>query len=116
MFEVVDARTLEVLKTIDMGQKLAEAGYPGMSSAVRPMAISPSERYVYFQVSFFFGIVKYDLRQDRVVDVLDLPLADAEGLPRTEFLLDSAHHGLAMDPQRARSSASPGRCPATRRS
>ncbi len=98
VFEVIDARTLEVLRTIDMGQKLAEAGYPGMSSAVRPMAISPSERYVYFQVSFFFGIVKYDLRQDRVAGVLNLPLADAEGLPRTEFLLDSAHHGLAIDP------------------
>ena len=28
VFEVVDARTLQVLKTIDMGQKLAEAGYP----------------------------------------------------------------------------------------
>ena len=98
VFEVIDARTLEVLRTIDMGQKLAEAGYPGMSSAVRPMAISPSERYVYFQVSFFFGIVKYDLKRDRVAGVLDLPLADAEGLPRTEFLLDSAHHGLAIDP------------------
>ena len=98
LFEVIDARTLEVLRTIDMGQKLAEAGRPGMSSAVRPMAISPSERYVYFQVSFFFGIVKYDLKQDRVAGVLDLPLADAEGLPRTEFLLDSAHHGLAIDP------------------
>ena len=98
VFEVVDARTLEVLKTIDMGQKLAEAGYPNMSSAVRPMAITPNERFVYFQVSFFFGIVQYDLRKDRVVDVLDLPLADALGVPRTEFLLDSAHHGLAMDP------------------
>ena len=86
-----------------------------MSSAVRPIAISPSERYVYFQVSFFFGIVKYDLKQDRVASVLHLPLADAEGLPRTEFLLDSAHHGLAIDPD-GRSSASPGRCPATRRS
>ena len=99
MFEIVDAQTLQVLKTIDMGQKLAEAGYPGMSAAVRPMAITPNERYVYFQVSFFFGIVQYDLKQDRVVDVLDLPLGDAEGLPREQFLLDSAHHGLAMNPQ-----------------
>jgi DNA-binding beta-propeller fold protein YncE len=98
VFEVIDARTLAVLRTIDMGQKLADAGYPNMSSAVRPMAISPSERYVYFQVSFFFGIVKYDLKRDRVDAVLDLPLADAEGLPRTEFLLDSAHHGLAIEP------------------
>jgi hypothetical protein len=99
VFEVIDARTLKVLKRIDMGQKLAEAGYPNMSSAVRPMAITPDERYVYFQVSFFFGIVQYDLRADRVVKVLQLPLGAAEGLPRTEFLLDSAHHGLAMNPK-----------------
>jgi DNA-binding beta-propeller fold protein YncE len=99
VFEVVDSDTFRVIKRIDMGQKLAEAGYPGMSSAVRPMAISPNELYAYFQVSFFFGIVKYDLTTDRVVDVLNLPLADALGLPRTEFLLDSAHHGLAMNPE-----------------
>ena len=99
VFEVIDARTLKVLKTIDMGQKLAEAGHPGMSAAVRPMAISPDERYVYFQVSFFFGIVQYDLQTDRVRTVLDLPLGKAQGVARTKFLLDSAHHGLAMNPQ-----------------
>jgi DNA-binding beta-propeller fold protein YncE len=99
VFEIIDARTRRVLKTIDMGQKLSEAGYPDMSSAVRPMAITPDERFVYFQVSFFFGIVRYDLEADKVTAVLDLPLGAAEGLPRQEFLLDSAHHGLAMNPQ-----------------
>ena len=98
VFEIVDARTLKVLTSIDMGQKLEEAGYPDMSAAVRPMAITPNERYVYFQVSFFFGIVKYDLKKNEVADVLDLPLGDARGMPRTDYLLDSAHHGLAMNP------------------
>ena len=60
VFEVIDARTLKVRRRSDMGQKLAEAGYPGLSSAVRPMAVAPNERYVYFQVSFLFGIVQYD--------------------------------------------------------
>jgi DNA-binding beta-propeller fold protein YncE len=99
VFEVIDARTNQVLKRIDMGAKLAEAGHPGMSAAVRPMAITPNERFVYFQVSFFFGIVKYDLQADKVVDVLNLPLGDAEGMDRTQYLLDSAHHGLAMNPR-----------------
>jgi DNA-binding beta-propeller fold protein YncE len=99
VFEVIDARTNAVVKQIDMAQKLAEAGHPGMSGAVRPMAITPGERYVYFQVSFFFGIVQYDLKTDAVAAVLDLPLGAAEGVPRTEFLLDSAHHGLAMNPR-----------------
>ena len=99
IFEVIDAKTNRVVEQIDMGAKLAEAGHPNMSSAVRPMAITPDERYVYFQVSFFFGIVQYDLREDRVVAVLDLPLGAAEGVDRTKFLLDSAHHGLAMNPK-----------------
>jgi DNA-binding beta-propeller fold protein YncE len=99
VFEIVDARTYEVKRRIVMGPKLSEFGRPGMSSAVRPMAIAPGERFVYFQLSFFFGIVQYDLREDRVVAVLDLPLGAAEGLARTEYLLDSAHHGLAMNPK-----------------
>src|SRR5215211_6165294 len=98
VFEEVDARTFAVTKTIDMGQKLAEAGHPNLSPAVRPMAISPDERTVYFQVSFLFGIAEYDRGTDRVVGVLDLPLGDAAG-PRTDYLLDSAHYGLAMNPQ-----------------
>ncbi len=99
IFEVIDARSNKVLKQIDMGEKLAEAGYPNMSAAVRPMAITPNERYVYFQVSFFFGIVQYDLKTDKVVAVLNLPLGAAKGVARTDFLLDSAHHGLAMNPR-----------------
>ncbi len=99
VFEIINAKTNHVIRRINMGKKLAEAGYPNMSSAVRPMAITPDERYVYFQVSFFFGIVQYDLRANKVVHVLKLPLGAAEGLPRTKFLLDSAHHGLAMNPQ-----------------
>jgi hypothetical protein len=98
-FQVVDARTNEVLKRIDMGVKLEEAGHPDMSSAVRPMALSPDERYVYFQVSFFHGFVEYDLVEDRVLRLAHLPVSEeAKGKRREEYLLDSAHHGLAMNP------------------
>src|SRR4051812_32069168 len=98
-FQIVDAHTYKVLKRIDMGQKLKEAGYPNMSSAVRPMALSPDERYLYFQVSFFHGFVEYDLEQDKVLRLAHLPLSDkAKNTPREQYLLDSAHHGLAMNP------------------
>ena len=97
-FEIVDAKTNEVLKRIDMGKKLDEAGYPNMSSAVRPMAFSPDERFLYFQVSFFHGFVEYDLKRDRVTRVARLPIADAiKDMPRQQYLLDSAHHGIAMN-------------------
>jgi DNA-binding beta-propeller fold protein YncE len=99
-FEIVNAKTLKVVKRINMGQKLAEAGYPNMSAAVRPMALTPDEKKVYFQVSFFHGFVEYDLQQHKVLRLANLPLSDeAKGTPRELYLLDSAHHGIAMNPQ-----------------
>jgi YVTN family beta-propeller protein len=96
-FEIVDAHTYEVLERIDMGKKLAEAGYPNMSSAVRPMALSPNENKVYFQVSFFHGFVEYSFKQDRVTRVANMPIApEIQDLPHEQYLLDSAHHGIAM--------------------
>jgi hypothetical protein len=98
VFEIIDARTLEVKRRIVMGEKLAEFGRPGMSSAVRPMALSPDERFVYFQLSFFHGFVEYDLKQDRVRRLALLPLsARARKLDRQDYLLDSAHHGLTIN-------------------
>jgi DNA-binding beta-propeller fold protein YncE len=98
-FEIVDARTLQVLRRIDMGDRLAQYGWPNMSAAVRPMALSPDERYVYFQLSFLHGFVEYDLKLDRPLRIAQLPLSEkAKGLRRDEYLLDSAHHGLAMNP------------------
>jgi YVTN family beta-propeller protein len=71
-----------------------------MSAAVRPMALSPDEKLVYFQVSFFHGFVEYDLEHDRVLRLANLPLSDkAAATPREQYLLDSAHHGLAINPQ-----------------
>jgi DNA-binding beta-propeller fold protein YncE len=94
-FQIVDTNSHQVIKTLNMGQKLAEAGYPNMSSAVRPMALSPDEQKVYFQVSFFHGFVEYDFAQDRVTRVGNLPKLTTE--PRENYLLDSAHHGIAMN-------------------
>ena len=99
VFEVIDASNWKVLRRIDMGKKLDEFGEPDMSGAVRPMALSPDERLVYFQVSFFHGFVEYDLQQDRVLRLAHLPLSDeAKQKRREDYLLDSAHHGLAMNP------------------
>ncbi|HEV8360507.1 MAG TPA: serine/threonine protein kinase [Candidatus Thermoplasmatota archaeon] len=97
-FQVVDTSDNAILKRIDMGAKLAEAGYPDMSAAVRPMALSPDERFVYLQVSFFHGFVEYDLAEDKVLRLASLPNL-VPLLPRELYVLDSAHHGIAMDQQ-----------------
>jgi DNA-binding beta-propeller fold protein YncE len=99
VFEVIDTSNWQVIRKIDIGKKLDEFGEPDMSGAVRPMALTPDERYVYFQVSFFHGFVEYDLQQDRVLRLAQLPVSDeAKQKRRDEYLLDSAHHGLAMNP------------------
>ena len=56
----------------------------------------PDEDWLYFQVSFFHGFVEYDLVNDRVTRVANLPDKHPE-TPREQYLLDSAHHGLAMN-------------------
>ena len=114
-FQVVRNRDFKIMRRWDMGKELEEAGYKNMSSAVRPMAISPDERFVYYQVSFFHGFVEFDLRAKdptgggdyavgdeqepatgRVTRIIPLPNRVPD-MPREQYVLDSAHHGLAMN-------------------
>lgn len=95
-FQIVDNATFTVLKRWDIGQKLAEAGYPCMSSAVRPMAIAPDQRYAYLQISFFHGFVEFDMQEGRVTRVAQLP-DWVPATPKSDYILNSAHHGLAMN-------------------
>ena len=96
IFQVVDNATFTILHRWDIGQKLAEAGYPCMSSAVRPMAIAPDQRYAYLQVSFFHGFVEFDMQQEKVTRLATLPDL-VPNTPKAAYLLNSAHHGLAMN-------------------
>jgi YVTN family beta-propeller protein len=98
VFEIINAHTYKVITRIDMGRKLAAAGL-GASAAVRPMAVAPDGRYIYFELSFLHGFVEYDLRAARVTRIALLPIAPAvRKLPRQAYLLDSAMHGLALNP------------------
>jgi DNA-binding beta-propeller fold protein YncE len=96
IFEVVNNATFTVLHRWDIGQKLADAGYPCMSSAVRPMAIAPDQRWAYLQVSFFHGFVEFDMQQEKVTRLANLPNLVPD-MPKSQYILNSAHHGLAMN-------------------
>jgi DNA-binding beta-propeller fold protein YncE len=98
VFQVVDASTFEVLRRYDLRSELDRLGREGMSTAVRPMTLSPDERTVYFQLSFFHGFVKLDLRTGRIQRIQRLPNLIPD-TPREQYLLDSAHHGIAMNPR-----------------
>jgi DNA-binding beta-propeller fold protein YncE len=97
VFEIADARTLKVIRRYDLRKALDDRGLDKMSTAVRPMTISPDERTVYFQLSFFHGFVGMDLRSGKIVKVVRLPNLVPD-MPREQYLLDSAHHGIAMNP------------------
>jgi YVTN family beta-propeller protein len=112
VFQIVRNSDMSIESRWDMGKELAEAGYPGMSSAVRPMAVAPDERFVYLQVSFFHGFVEFDTQApdadptqtydgEPAVGAVRrvVPLPDQTfGMPREQYVLDSAHHGLAINP------------------
>jgi YVTN family beta-propeller protein len=98
IFEIVDAKTLQVVRRFDIGKVLEANGYPGYSSAIRPMAIAPDERHFYFQLSFLHGFVEFDMQTGKPLRIANLPVSDAtRKLSREEYLLDSAHHGLAIN-------------------
>jgi DNA-binding beta-propeller fold protein YncE len=109
-FQIVRTDDLSIESRWDMGRELEEAGYPGMASAVRPMALAPDERFVYLQVSFFHGWIEFDTQAPdidgttgydgepavgAVTRVVDLPQRTTE--PRENYVLDSAHHGMTMN-------------------
>jgi hypothetical protein len=95
-FQIVSNRTFKILRQWDIGEKLKEAGFDCMASAVRPMAISPDERTAYLQISFLHGYVVFDLVHGRVKRVVHLPNR-VKDVPRSQYVLNSAHHGLAIN-------------------
>ncbi len=114
-YQIVDNSDFSVDYRWDMGKELAEAGYPGMSAAVRPMAVAPDQRFIYFQVSYFHGIVEFDTqaadidgkvgytaggiaepRTGAVKRLITLPNRVPE-MPLEDYVNDSAHHGLSMN-------------------
>ena len=99
IFQIVDNKSFKILKQWDMGAKLAEAGYPGMSSAVRPMAVAPDERYVYLQVSYFHGFVEFDTSGAGKVPAwrCSRKAQPRRRSPKSKYVLNSAHHGIAMN-------------------
>jgi hypothetical protein len=96
VLQVVDAETYEVTRRYDLRAALDAVGREGMSTAVRPMTLSPDDRTVYFQVSFFHGFLEMDLRTGEIGRIKRLPNL-VKDTPREMYLLDSAHHGIAMN-------------------
>ncbi|WP_433006947.1 YncE family protein [Kribbella sp. CA-294648] len=98
LITVVDARTFAPVKVIDMRQRLDAIGRRDLSDAVRPVAFTPDESKLYFQVSFFHGFLEYDVATDKITRVKTLPKNPNTNEDRTTWINDSRHHGLSMNP------------------
>ncbi|MDT0307506.1 PQQ-binding-like beta-propeller repeat protein [Streptomyces sp. DSM 44917] len=98
---VVDARTFEQVRSIDMRRRLDAFGRRDLSDSVRPVAFTPDESTLYFQVSFFNGFLEYDVAADRITRVATLPENPETDPDRTTWVNDSRHHGLSMSPDGA---------------
>ncbi|GCD89874.1 YncE family protein [Nocardioides sp. LS1] len=98
VLEIVDASTYKVLRKFDLRKALDERGMTKTSTAVRPMTLSPDDKTFYFQVSFFHGFLVMDRASGKITRVKHLPNL-VPNTPREQYLLDSAHHGIAMNPE-----------------
>jgi len=99
---VVDTRTFQTVRTIDMRSRLDAFRRSDLSNAVRPAVFAPDGSKLYFQVSFFNGVIEYDVATDRITRVKELPKNPATSDDRTTFVNDSRHHGLSISPDGAK--------------
>lgn len=92
--QVVETENYSIVEKFDMRDKLDAVGLDHISPAVRPMAHTSDEEYFYFQLSFLHGFVEYHMPSGKITRKIDLPKVTT--LPRTKYVNDSAHHGIAI--------------------
>jgi DNA-binding beta-propeller fold protein YncE len=95
---IVDGNTYQPIRTINMRSRLDAFGRSDLSNAVRPAVFSPDWSTLYFQVSFFNGVIEYDIASDKITRIATLPGNPNLNPDRTTWLLDSRHHGLSRNP------------------
>lgn len=97
-FQIVNAKTFKVERLYNLEKALADFGVKDFSTSVRPMTLSPDEKTIYFQLSYFHGFVEMDRATGKIRRLTRLPNL-IPNTPRIMYLLDSAHHGIAANPQ-----------------
>ena len=95
--QIVDAESYEVIRRVDMKEKLEQAGFDWIDRSVRPMAITKDEKFAYLQISLFHGFFEYDIVNDILTRRLALPIPEAnKDMALGDHVLNSGHHGIAL--------------------
>lgn len=87
----------KVIKTIDFRPALDDFGRQDLSDAVRPAVFSPDESKLYAQVSFFNGLIEYDMLNDKITRIAQLPGSQTIPKDHRKWVNDSRHHGLSIN-------------------
>jgi DNA-binding beta-propeller fold protein YncE len=95
---IANATSYEIVRTINMRDRLDAIGAKNYSNAVRPAVFLPDWSKLYFQVSFFNGFFEYDVAADKITRQVTLPGDPNLTTDRSKWLLDSRHHGISMNP------------------
>ena len=108
-------RQLRGEATLGHGQGARRGRPPEHEQRRAPDGLTPDERFIYFQVSFFHGLVEFDMtKQDNngggdyapgtrrsrapASSRASIPLPNrVPDMPREQYVLDSAHHGLSIN-------------------
>ena len=86
---VVDTRSLKRVDKLSFPQ------------GVRPFKLADDEKSLYAQLSYFHGIVHYDLEKQTIVKKVELPVPEfVEQIPRKEYPFEAAHHGIGISKDR----------------
>ena len=101
VLQIVNAKTFKIERRYNLQKALDDRGLENFSISVRPMTLSPDEKKIYFQLSFFHGFLEMNRASGKITRVVRLPNLIPH-LPRVAYLLDSAHHGIAMNPEGTR--------------
>jgi DNA-binding beta-propeller fold protein YncE len=85
LLTIADAKSLRVLRRIRF------------LSGIRPFVLTPDERRIYLQLSYFHGFLEYSLEARRVLRTVALPLSEeARRLAPSDYPFAAAHHGIVL--------------------
>ncbi len=86
---VVNPKTLDVIDTLYFNE------------GVRPFKITDDNQRILTQLSYYHGLVEYDILQKTVLRKIPLPIPDfVREIPKDNYPFMAAHHGISISPDR----------------